>query len=292
VACLGAAALTVAAWCAAGVPVSDAGDPLVELRAALEAGDLPQATRAGEAAVAADPKSSEAQDLLGRAYGLTAQQSQLLEQMRLARKARACFARAVQLDPANVAALSDLARYDMRAPALLGGGKKKARETIERVLALDGERGHVLLGELAERGRNWDEAEAEYRRAIAAAPRSDRGRLALSALLAARKEYGKARSVWTEVREGDPSSTLPDYELAGIALASGDELLAARRDLEGALTRAAGPEGPSPAALHERLALVYEKLGKKREAAAELEAALLLEPDRADWRRQLARLEK
>ncbi|HEY1434457.1 MAG TPA: tetratricopeptide repeat protein, partial [Thermoanaerobaculia bacterium] len=207
-------------------------DPLVELRAALDAGDLATAVRAGEKAVVADPKSSEAQDLLGRAYGLTARDSLLLEQMHLARKARACFAKAVELDPGNVAALSDLARYDMQAPALLGGGKKKAREVVDRVLALDPARGHVLLGELAERDKKWPEAEIEYRRAIAAAPGQARGRLALSDLLVRRKGYADARKIWTEAREADPSDTTADYELAGIALASGEDLPAAARDLE------------------------------------------------------------
>ena len=100
---------------------------LTELKAALDAGDLDSAVRAGEQAAAADPRSSEARDLLGRAYGLKARESKLLEQVRLAKRARASFARAVELDPANAAALADLAMYDMRAPAFLGGGKEKAR---------------------------------------------------------------------------------------------------------------------------------------------------------------------
>jgi tetratricopeptide (TPR) repeat protein len=281
--------LLAAAWTGA---LAAAPEPLSELRGALDAGDLPRAVRVGEAAVAADPSSSEAQDLLGRAYGLTAKDSQLLEQMRLARKARACFAKAVALDPGNVAALSDLARYDMRAPALLGGGKKKARDLIDRVVALDPSRGHVLLGELAEQEKNWTEAEAEYRRSIAANPASDRGRVALSDLLVARKKYGPARAVWIEAREAEPESPMPPYELAGIAVASGDELVAALRDLEEALGRPAAPDGPTPAAIHERLAVVYEKLGRKREAAAELQTALALEPGRADWLKRLGRLEK
>jgi len=193
------------------------------VRAALEAGDLPKAVREGETAVREDPSSSEALDLLGRAYGLTAQKSHLLEQMRLAKAARACFARAVELDPANVAALCDLARYDMRAPGVLGGGKKKARATIDRVLTLDAERGNVLLGELAELEKKPAEAEAAYRRALSACPDAEADRRA---------------------------------------------------------------------AIHERLAAVYERLGRKREAAAELEAALTLEPDRTEWRQRLARLEK
>jgi Tfp pilus assembly protein PilF len=281
-------ALAAAAPFAAAAP----DDALAELRKALEAGNLEKAMGAGERAVAELPKSSEAQDLLGRAYGLTAKDSQLLEQVRLARKARQCFARAIELDPDNVAALSDLARYDMRAPAMLGGGKKKARANIDRVLALDPSRGHVLLGELAEREKDSKEAEIQYRLAIAAAPREPRGREALSTLLVSRKSFGEARSVWLEARELDPSGARPDYELAGIALASGDNLASAREDLEKALARGDVGDAPSRAEIHERLALVYEKMGRRKEAAAELETALALSPGRADWRKALGRLQK
>ncbi len=265
---------------------------LADVRAALESGELEKAVRAGEKAIAADPRSSEAQDLLGRAYGLTAKDSQLLEQMRLARKARECFTRAVALDPSNAAALSDLARYDMRAPALLGGGKKKARAAAEKVLALDPARGHVLLGELAEREKNFDEAEAQFRRATAADAGSLRGRRALSEFFVSRRRFAEARTLWTEARGVDLPGAVPGYELAGIALASGEGLAPALEDLEAALSRAEQGREPSPADIHERLAQVYARLGHKTEAAAELKLALALAPGRADWRKTLAGLEK
>ena len=265
---------------------------LGQVRAALESGELEKAVRAGEQAVAAQPRNSEAQDLLGRAYGLTAKDSQLLEQMRLAKKARECFSRAVELDPSNAAALSDLARYDMRAPALLGGGKKKARAAAERVLALDPARGHVLLGELAEKEKNPDEAEAQFRRAMSAEPGGQRGRKALSDFFVSRKQFEDARALWVEAHGTSLPGALPGYELAGIALASGDGLGPALEDLESALARAEAAESPTRAQLHERLARVYEKLGHRAEAAAELQMALALAPGRADWRKALARLEK
>jgi len=286
------AALLAGAALAACARASSGADPLAALKAALERGDLPAAVRAGEAAVAADPQSSEANDLLGRAYGLTARDARLLEQMHLARKARVCFARAVELDPRNVAALSDLARYDMRAPGILGGGRKKAREAIARVAALDPVRGHVLAGELAEAEKEPARAEAEYRAAVAADPASSRGRVALSAFFVTRQDYGQARRVWSEAGEPQASSTLAAYELGGIALASGQWLPEAAERLEGALGHPDPTEDPSPAVCHERLAAIYEKLGKKREAAVQLEAALHLEPARADWRERLDRLEK
>ncbi len=279
----------------AGLAFAQPGDTqtlIRQMRASIDAGQFNAAIEAGERAVAADPMSSEAHDLLGRAYGLKAQDSQLLEQARLAKKARKFFARAVELDPTNAHALADLATYDMRAPGILGGGKAKARREAEAVVALDPSRGYVLLGELAEREKNPAAAEAEYRKAIEASPRELRGRRALSTFFLDRKQYANARSVWIEARELDPSDPTPDFELAGIALASGDGLAPAVGELQSALIRAERPDAPSRAEIRARLAAVYENLGRKQEAVAEYRAALELEPGRADWRKRLRKLEK
>jgi Tfp pilus assembly protein PilF len=44
--------------------------------------------------------------------------------------------------------------------------------------------------------------------------------------------------------------------------------------------------------VHERLARVYQKLGNRPEAVAELQSALTLAPGRADWRKSLEALKK
>ncbi|MGE5413256.1 MAG: tetratricopeptide repeat protein [Syntrophomonadaceae bacterium] len=282
------AALVLVRGAATAVPESVS--PLAELRAALDAGDLTRAVRAGEAAVAADPKSAEASDLLGRAYGLTAEHATLLEQMRLARKARACFARAVELDGTSVPALADLARYDMRAPGIIGGGKKKARASIARVLALDPPRGHVLAGELAELEKDPACAESEFRAAIDADPLSAAGWNALSSVLLARRKPAEARRLWEEAGERGAGEALAAYGLGGVALASGDGLPEAARGLAAALEHAPWGGDPSAADGHERLAAIYAALGRRTEAAGELEAALRIEPERSDWRRRLSQL--
>lgn len=190
-----------------------------------------------------------------------------------------------------MAALSDLARYDMRAPGVLGGGRKKARALIERVQALAPARGRVLAGELADIEKDPARAEAEFRAAIAADPRSDEGWSALSAFFVARRRFGDARSVWEEAAERGGGAALAAYGLGGVALASGEELADAAQRLRRALERPAWSGAPGPAECHERLGALYAKLGRRPEAAAELEAALRLEPGRSDWRLRLARLE-
>lgn len=261
------------------------------LEESLDRGDLDGAIRAGEKAIEADPRNSVAHDLLGRAYGLKAQESQLLEQIRLARRARAFFEKAVGLDPANVSARADLATYDMRAPALLGGGRKKARRQAMEVLSLDPARGHELLGDLAESEKNLAEAGAEYRRAVeASAPRQLRARRALSAFLLRRRRPAHARELWAEVLESDPAAAR--YELAGVALASGEDLDRAARELEASLSEPSASTEPSRAEMLERLALLEERLGKSERARAALDEAVRLEPHRREWRKTLARLSR
>jgi tetratricopeptide (TPR) repeat protein len=214
----------------------------------------------------------------------------VLDQIRLAKKARACFARAVELDPDGVPALSDLARYDMRAPSVLGGGRRKARALVERVQTLAPVRGHVLAGELADLEKDSARAESEFRAAIAADPRSEEGWAALSGLFVARRRFADARAVWDGAAEKGGGAALSAYGLAGVALASGEELSDAARRLREVLERRAWSGAPEPAECHERLGALYAELGRRHDAAAELEAAVRLEPGRSDWRLRLARL--
>lgn len=76
--------------------------------------------------------------LLGRAYGRIAEQAGWFKAMSYARKTRAAFEQAVQLDPDNTAAWRDLMEYYRQAPAFLGGDTDKADEIEKRLSALEG----------------------------------------------------------------------------------------------------------------------------------------------------------
>jgi tetratricopeptide (TPR) repeat protein len=222
---------------------------------------------------------------------LKAKGSYLFVQAHLARKARACFEKAVGLDPSNVSARSDLATYDMRAPALLGGGKQKARRQAEEVLKLDASRGHELLGDLAEREKNPAEAEAQFRLAVETSALGRlRARRALSGFLVRAGRFPSARQLWREVLEADRTDLAARYELAGIAIASNEGLERAAEQLTEALAWPPASPDPSRAQVYERLAQVEQQLGRPERARAELEEALRLEPYRTDWRRSLAQL--
>ena len=213
-------------------------------------------------------------------------------QPHLARKARAAFAKAVALDASNAAALADLATYDMRAPAILGGGKAKALQEARGVVGLDPCRGHELLGALAELEGTVIQAEYEYRQAVEAGSECARGRRALSGFFVRRKRFAEARRIWHPVHASDAAGTASGYELAGIALESGEGLETAHENLLACLEGAAPADGPRPAEIRERLALVADRLGRKDEARTQLAEALRIEPRHRDWQKRLARLSR
>lgn len=106
------------------------------------------AVDAFESAAQVAPKSSEGQLWLGRAYGRLAESNKLLAFGR-ARKARAAFERAVELDPRNRDALDDLFEFYFEAPGIVGGGLDKAEGIAKQIAALDADDGADLLEKVA-----------------------------------------------------------------------------------------------------------------------------------------------
>lgn len=129
-------ALLLAAWVCAGLAASDVGGLLQQGRRLFQAGEFHAAAQALEQAVDADPSCARCWDWLGRAYGRMAETASWLKAAHLARQARKAFERAVQLDPDDPDALSDLIAYYRAAPAILGGSEAKARALAERLAAL------------------------------------------------------------------------------------------------------------------------------------------------------------
>ena len=105
---------------------------------------------------------------LGRAYGMKARHAGPVAGFTLARKVEASFARAVELNPGNVAALNDLGEYYVAAPFILGGGPDKARALAARIMPRFPGAAHRLLARLADSDNNLATAESEFKQAVAA----------------------------------------------------------------------------------------------------------------------------
>jgi len=141
-------------------------------------GEYKRATCSFQEALAAGPGDSDRYLWLGRAFGRRAEHAGPLTAPGYASKARQNFERAVDLNPKNLEAMSDLFEYYLEAPGFLGGGIDKASLLAKRIAELDPAEGHFTQYRLAEKKGDTARAEQELRRAAALAPerRSDLAR--------------------------------------------------------------------------------------------------------------------
>ena len=121
-----------------------------------------------EAAVLLLPQDSEYHLWLGRAYGEKADSIHSIKAYPLAKKVRAEFERAVQLDSRNLDALSDLGEFYTAAPGIVGGGKKKAQDVAGALEQDDPVGAYQLKGRLAEKDKNYPLAESQLKAAVEA----------------------------------------------------------------------------------------------------------------------------
>jgi tetratricopeptide (TPR) repeat protein len=134
-------------------------------------GEYKKASDAFEKAAALDPNNAKLLHWLGRAYGRRAETSSPFSAPGLASKARQMFEKSVALDPTDKDALGDLLDYYLDAPGFLGGGLNKAEALAQMILKEDQAEGHYAQGLVAEKRREFDTAEAQFRRAAELAPR-------------------------------------------------------------------------------------------------------------------------
>jgi tetratricopeptide (TPR) repeat protein len=113
------------------------------------------------------PNNSMAQDWLGRAYGIKADDGGIITGMQLAHKVHEAFETSVSLNPHNEDAIDDLSEYYVSAPSVVGGGTDKADALADRITAEFPRLAHKIHARAAEKRKDWGTAEREFRAAIA-----------------------------------------------------------------------------------------------------------------------------
>jgi len=194
-------------------PAKDAAAHNLLCRAYYAEEHVDQAIHECEAAVSSAPANSSYQLWLGRVYGMKAGHAGSFSAFGLAKKAHAAMEKAVQLDPHNADALSDLGDYCVEAPGIVGGGTDKANVLAQRLLALDAPRGHRLLGEIAEHQKNLQQALHEYT-AAATGNHAAAGFVDLGSYF---KRHGNASQVLAAVRSAVAADKQRDYSVADAA---------------------------------------------------------------------------
>lgn len=175
-------------------------------RSYLMSGDYKKATDTLEKSVTLDPDNSMTLTWLGRAYGRRAETSFAVSAIGHATKAREALEKAVQLDPHNGEALDDLFDFYIQAPGFMGGGFDKARGLIPLIGQIDPAQAHYAKARLAEQKKDYDSAEAHFRRAMQLAPGQVSRILELSKFLAKRGHIEESDKLYEQALRLAPHS--------------------------------------------------------------------------------------
>ncbi len=139
-------------------------------RAALDHNDPDTAATLLEQAAAQTPQNADVHYLLGVAYGEQAEKASVFHQYGLAKKTRAQFENAVQLDPNHLDARYSLVQYYTDAPSFLGGGSDKARAQAAEIAKRNPGYGHLAFAYIAMKQNDLKTATSELQAALAINP--------------------------------------------------------------------------------------------------------------------------
>jgi len=224
---------------------SDAATNFLVARNYFMLGEFKKSADYLQNAVEAQPNNSEYRDWLGRALGKRAETSNPLMAPGLASKARDAFEKAVELDPKNADALSDLFDYYLEAPGFLGGGYDKAMVIAERTSKLDPAQGYFEKAKLAQKRKEFQSAEDHFRQAINAAPHSVGHLLALGRFLANQGRNKESDAVFLEAQTKHPNAPQVLFAWASVLVKQKRDLGQAKTLLEKYMQASITPDDPS-----------------------------------------------
>ena len=250
---------------------------LCRVRFSLEQFDA--AATACEKSVSLDPQNSDYHLWLGRALGERAANSSFLTAFSLAKRTRAEFEQAVQLNPRNAEALTSLGEFYRQAPPVVGGGVDKAQNIAIQLDKVDPSRSHILRGNIAEQQKDYATAEQQFHQAIATAAHPAQAWTILAGFYGHRQRFPDMETAMHTAL----NTALHDHH-AGVALYDGAGLLTeSKRDPQLAATmlddylNGTSKTEEAPAFIaHIRLARLKQQLGDQAAADRERAAALAL----------------
>ncbi|MFB3813716.1 MAG: tetratricopeptide repeat protein [Terriglobales bacterium] len=233
----------------------------------------------GQKAIALDPNNARYHLWLGRAYGEKADDASWVNAMGFAKKARAEFERAVQLNGSSVEARTDLAEFYAEAPGFLGGGKDKAAAQADAVRKLGDEAtAHWIAGRIAESAKDYTAAEQHLKAAIAASNGNPGFILNLASFY---RRRGRVEDVQRTVENAVQAATRAQnthvlYDAAETLYRAGRNFSGAAQLLRTYIAAASHAEDAPVFRAHYLLGALLEKMGDKAAAADQYRAALTL----------------
>lgn len=249
-------------------------------RAFMRSSQPDRAERSFERAVEKEPRNGTYHLWLGNSVGQQIGSASAIRQPFMARRIKASYERAVELDPDLLDARDGLITFYLQAPSIAGGDVNKAREQQREIARRDAVRGHVAAANIAWHGRDTVATERSLRAAMAAAPDSALPVMSLGTRLNSWGRPADAFAAYDAFLQRHPQNIPVRFQYGRLAAVSGQNLAAGERHLRAIIAVAEWPEGnfvPSKAAAHARLGDVLRQQGKRDDARAAYNAALALD---------------
>lgn len=226
-------------------------------RLQMRLGDTEAAIKIFDKLAATNPTHSDYHRELGDAYGFKAQKAGLgFSGLGAARKCKAAYEKAIELDPTNLNARFSVMQFYQQAPGIVGGGTDKAHVQADAIIKLD----------------------------------PVRGRTAKAGVYVAEKNYDAAFALYEEALKENPDDYNSLYAVGRMAAASGQRLDRGIEALTHCLAMTPPANSPGHAAAHWRIGNILEKKGDKAGARAAYESALKLDPKFAQAAESLKKL--
>lgn len=250
-------------------------------RALMDSSKADAAVKAFEKAVALDDKNSEYHLWLGNALGTVAENASVLRQPFLAKRVKAEFERAVELDPSSIGARDGLISYYVHAPGVMGGSIAKAREQAEAIAKINPMRGHFSRAIIAGDQKDAATVEREFRAAAAENPDSLVATTSLANYLVNTNHADESFTLIDKYLTRHPADLLATFWIGRLAAVTGLQLERGEKALRDVLATpdlGHAANQPAPFTVHYRLGDIAARGGHKDVAKQEYEKALELNP--------------
>jgi len=265
---------------------SDGRAHLLLCRADYAQDQADAAVRECDSAAAAMPNDSDIQMWLGRALGMKASVANPLAAFAIARKVRTAFERAVQLDPSNVYAASDLGQYYIAAPSIVGGGDEKLLRLASRLKTHSPSRAHRLLALLAQKNKDFVKAESEFKLAVASG-NSPEAYTDLALFYQQQDRRDEAAAAAVQALDADKFKSNVQFDVASILIAARRSPEVAERAIRNYLGSANQTDEAPAFKVHLELGKLLASRGDREGARAEYAAAVALAPNYQPARKAL-----
>lgn len=259
-------------------------------RSAYELLQVDTAIKSAERACQLDPANSDYRLWLARAVGRKAERERSFF---AARRFGRELEETLRLAPANIRARRDLAEFYAEAPWIIGGGKGKARQQVEAIARLDPIEGILAWADYFRNIDQPEEAARQFQRILAQNPPRAEAYFEALDFFESRRDPAQMEVFQERAARLAPADPRLIYYRAVARVFAGTAFAEAEKDLRTYL--ATGPnhsDMPNHGDVHERLGLLYEKMGDTKRAGEEYRAALALDPKRRRAREGLKRVTK